>query len=475
MRETRSCFRGMLLAVVTAAAVGCGGEDTPAGPSATAPGAGGQIPVTQAYDGNGPSGPNAPGGGAGGHARLAAGASGDSGSTTPESPGDVTNLAGVQREGENAVDLSWNPPTTGGDAGWYEATRESYDTQTVQASACTTEGGTTTCGVTFRHLTHDPHRFSVVARNAGGRSRGVGVQVTVTESTVALPGAVSGLAGSQASGTTDVTLTWSAPSDSVVDSYSVSGPGSQSYTISASACGDTGCSQTFTSVGAGTHSFSVAAVNSAGTGTASSVTVTVTEASAPSAITGLSGEQVELLNHAKLTWNHDETATSYEVVASSGTVRETVAAAGCSTTCTVTIDYLTFGTYVFEVTAVNAAGSSTASSVTVTLVEPFTASVSNVPASHGNADFGFRLTFSENFSVSYRRIRDHAFTVSGGTVRRAQRARRGSNEGWNITVRPDDGATVHMVLQKPDSCSGNAICNNGGLPQSADVTVTVRP
>ena len=68
----------------------------------------------------------------------------------------------------------------------------------------------------------------------------------------------------------------------------------------------------------------------------------------------------------------------------------------------------TFGTYVFEVTAVNAAGSSTASSVTVTLVELFTASVSTVPVSHGNADFGFRLTCSENFSVSYRRIRDHA-------------------------------------------------------------------
>ena len=50
--------------------------------------------------------------------------------------------------------------------------------------------------------------------------------------------------------------------------------------------------------------------------------------------------------------------------------------------------------------------------------DPLTASFSNVPAEHTGENFTFRLTFSEDFGVSYRTLRDDAFTVSGG--RRAQ-------------------------------------------------------
>ena len=69
---------------------------------------------------------------------------------------------------------------------------------------------------------------------------------------------------------------------------------------------------------------------------------------------------------------------------------------------------------------------------------PLTASLENVATSHdGENTFTFELRFSEEFGVSYRTLRDHAFTVTGGTVKNAQRASKPSNIHWRITVRPD--------------------------------------
>ena len=51
-----------------------------------------------------------------------------------------------------------------------------------------------------------------------------------------------------------------------------------------------------------------------------------------------------------------------------------------------------------------------------------TACARDVPGSHdGSASFTFELRFSEEFSISYRTLRDHAFTVTGGEVVRAKR------------------------------------------------------
>ena len=57
---------------------------------------------------------------------------------------------------------------------------------------------------------------------------------------------------------------------------------------------------------------------------------------------------------------------------------------------------------------------------------PLTASVENVAASHdGENVFTFELRFSEEFGISYKTLRDHAFTVTGGTVKKAQRLEQG--------------------------------------------------
>ena len=79
-----------------------------------------------------------------------------------------------------------------------------------------------------------------------------------------------------------------------------------------------------------------------------------------------------------------------------------------------------------------------------------TASFANVPAEHGGAGesnrFTFDLAFSENLELSYETLRDHAFTVTGGDVKKAQRKVQGSNRTWTITVEPDGWGDVSLTL-----------------------------
>ncbi len=104
-----------------------------------------------------------------------------------------------------------------------------------------------------------------------------------------------------------------------------------------------------------------------------------------------------------------------------------------------------------------------------------TASVHGVPASHdGSAAFTFELRFSEEFPLSYRTLRDHAFTVMGGEVVKARRLEQGKNVRWEITVRPDGNGTVTIVLPVTTDCAAEgAICTAGGRMLSNELTFTV--
>ena len=65
--------------------------------------------------------------------------------------------------------------------------------------------------------------------------------------------------------------------------------------------------------------------------------------------------------------------------------------------------------------------------------DPLTASAHGVPASHDrSAAFTFELRFSETPAdgFSYKTLRDHAFTVTGGEVVKARRLERGKNVRW---------------------------------------------
>ena len=105
-----------------------------------------------------------------------------------------------------------------------------------------------------------------------------------------------------------------------------------------------------------------------------------------------------------------------------------------------------------------------------------TVSLESSPASHHGTDaFTFQIRFSEEFKVSYRTLRDHAFTVDGGVVTKATRQVRGSNIGWTITVEPDSNAAVRIVVHATTDCDATgAICTADGrkLSNSLDFTVS---
>ena len=84
---------------------------------------------------------------------------------------------------------------------------------------------------------------------------------------------------------------------------------------------------------------------------------------------------------------------------------------------------------------------------------PLTASLENAATSHdGSGVFTFELRFSEEFSLSYRTLRDHAFTVAGGAVEKAERITKGSNLRWRITVQPNGNGQVVIVLPETTDC-----------------------
>ena len=119
---------------------------------------------------------------------------------------------------------------------------------------------------------------------------------------------------------------------------------------------------------------------------------------------------------------------------------------------------------------------SAATSEIATAPSPLTVSLENSPASHNGTDvFTFQVRFSEELKLSYRTLRDHAFTVDGGTVKKAQRQVKGSNIGWTITVEPDSNADVRIVLPTTTDCAAaGAICTADGrkLDNSLDFTIS---
>ena len=84
--------------------------------------------------------------------------------------------------------------------------------------------------------------------------------------------------------------------------------------------------------------------------------------------------------------------------------------------------------------------------VTAALI-PLTVSLENNPTLHNGTDvFTFEIRFSEEFALSFRNLKFDAFTVTGGTVKKAQRVEKPSNILWRITVQPHANGNVTIVL-----------------------------
>ena len=97
-----------------------------------------------------------------------------------------------------------------------------------------------------------------------------------------------------------------------------------------------------------------------------------------------------------------------------------------------------------------------------------------VPENHdGTGAFTVELHFSaEPAGLSYRTVQGGMLEVEGGTVRRAARTTRGSNQGWRVTVAPSGVGDVQIRLPARPCGKANAACIGGRpLEQAAQATI----
>ena len=106
---------------------------------------------------------------------------------------------------------------------------------------------------------------------------------------------------------------------------------------------------------------------------------------------------------------------------------------------------------------------------------PLTATTHEAPGSHdGSAAFSFELWFSEAPAVGFATVRDHALTVTGGSVDNVRRLAPGNNARWEITVTPSSEADVTLALNSTTKCSAEgAICNVDGVKLSGVLELVV--
>ena len=97
-----------------------------------------------------------------------------------------------------------------------------------------------------------------------------------------------------------------------------------------------------------------------------------------------------------------------------------------------------------------------------------------MPSEHdGSTVFTFRLRFSEDPAVSYEVLRDRAFSVSGGTVKKARRVD-GRNDLREIHVQPETTGEIRIDLPATTDCDAvDAICTEDGRPLSHSLSETI--
>ena len=118
---------------------------------------------------------------------------------------------------------------------------------------------------------------------------------------------------------------------------------------------------------------------------------------------------------------------------------------------------------------------------TETAETPLTAAIHDAPESHnGQEDFTFELRFSEEPTEGFSSLtlRDHAFTVTGGTVEGARQLDGDSatpDIRWEISVTPDSNADVTVELPATTDCDAQgAICTEDGTMLSSPLEFTVK-
>ena len=97
------------------------------------------------------------------------------------------------------------------------------------------------------------------------------------------------------------------------------------------------------------------------------------------------------------------------------------------------------------------------------------------PTGHdGRTRFTFELHFSENMpGLSYKTLRDSAFTIANGRVSGVRRLTQGSNQRWKLTVVPAGTQTVQITLPITTDCQGTGAVCVGNRPLSTPVEMNI--
>ena len=102
-----------------------------------------------------------------------------------------------------------------------------------------------------------------------------------------------------------------------------------------------------------------------------------------------------------------------------------------------------------------------------------TASFDGMPAAYdGESGFRFRVAFSEDIGISFKALREDAFTVTGGRVTGGKRVD-DRRDLFEMTVRPESDDDVTITLQAGRECAvSGAICTKGKNRRKLTNTIT---
>jgi hypothetical protein len=312
-----------------------------------------------------------------------------SATVTPKAavPGAPTAVTGTA--GDHKVDLSWTAPANDGGATVTSYLVTPYAGTTALPSVTTPSAATT---FSVPGLTNGTvYTFTVSALNSSGTGAASDASDAVTP--VGAPGAPTDLVATAGRGS--VSLTWSAPTDTggrPVTSYEVTySPGGPSTPVTTTAG-----TASFTSLSNGvTYTFSVKAVNDAGTGAPATTTATPKAVlpGVPSGVVGTPGN-----GEVALTWtapvdDGGAAVSSYVITPTAGGTPQTPIDTG-STSTTFVVPGLTNGTvYTFTVAARNGTGPGAASEASAPVTPgAVPGAPTAVTATGGNASASVRWT-----------------------------------------------------------------------------------
>ena len=310
----------------------------------------------------------------------------------PTTPGAPTGLSATVVS-TSQIDLTWSQPSdTGGSTITDYTIQYSTDntTWTTFSDGTSASLSASVTGLSSNTL----YYFKVAALNAQGTG-----SYSSSTSKATLPNAPTALSGTTVSNTS-ISLSWTAPSGTATSDYEIK-YSSDNITFNTVTDGvSTSTSVTLTGLSANQmYYFKVAAINSAGTGAFSSVAQKQT---APSAPTGLSAT-VLTSSSVSLSWTAptggNQAITDYKIEYSSNSGSTwTTFSDGTSTSTSATVSGLTGTTsYLFRVSAYNAANVSGVTSSTASATTYTSGSVT-VNLSKTTVGATTRLTWSSSYS-----------------------------------------------------------------------------